>query len=271
MGAIMPIEAILPVVGGLLSASSAKKAASAQTDAAGNQLALYRDIYNQTRQDNRPRVKLGNTADKILAFELGLSDKAPIIGAQPLKIRTVQRPVQNGLAPSVIPGTNIPTGGGAADTRTQYRVGGKAFWNKDRAQMYARKNGDRGTRYTGYSDTREYRQGMRAGVGAIDASAASQGLLESGRTAKALTQFGSDYQTGFRNNYLGQLAGVSSNGLVASGANGNAGANFAAGGSAAIGNAGNATSAGYIGSSNALNDALGQFYGAWQYQKGLAQ
>lgn len=64
------------IVGGLLQASAAKKAAKAQTSAANNQLAVQREMYNTTRGDLSPYRDAGTNALGAINFELG-------IGARP--------------------------------------------------------------------------------------------------------------------------------------------------------------------------------------------
>lgn len=258
----MPVGAILGAVGGIASAVGAKKAADAQSDAANRSMDIEQNIYNQTRADLKPWMRSGRLAQQALQYELGLG-RAPMIGAKPLDIREVQRPLKGQQASG--------TGNALAQpqTRTQYIVDGQKFWNEDKARQYARENGAQGRRYGGFQQSRDFRAGLRGGIDTIDASAASNGMLLSGRTARALTKFGTDYTMGYRDQYLNRLASMAGGGMAAAGAKGTAGANFAAGAGNALAGLGNAQAAGAVGMGNALNNALGNVYGAWQYQKNL--
>lgn len=66
-----------------------------------------------------------------------------------------------------------------------------------------------------YKDDSGYGFIMDSGERAITGSAAARGLLNSGSTAKALTQFGQNTASQFYNNYLDRLLGLSNQGLQA--------------------------------------------------------
>lgn len=271
----MPVGAILGAVGGVASAIGSKRAADAQSDAANRSMDIEQQIYNQTRSDLKPWMKSGRIAQKALQYELGLG-RAPMIGAKPLNIREVQRPLKGqGQQASGAGGLGwggVQSNGNALaqpQTRTQYIVGGKKFWNEDKARQFARENGRQGRRYEGFQGSRDFKVGFQGGVDALQGSAAGQNMLLSGRTAQALTKFGTDYTMGYRDQYLNRLASMAGGGMAAAGARGTAGANFAAGAGNALAGLGNAQSAGAVGMGNALNDALGNISGSWQYQKNL--
>ena len=110
------------------------------------------------------------------------------------------------------------------------------------------------------------------GVKALDRSAAARGMLESGATLKGLTRFGQregsqEYQNAFnrfqveraaRLNPLQSLMGSGQSATnVMTGSTGQFGQNEQAN----IYNAGQARASGYIGSANALTNALGQIAG----------
>jgi hypothetical protein len=63
------------LLGGLFQASAANRAADAQQQAAEQQIALQRQVYNQTRGDLRPFYKSGTNALNALNFEMGLGDR----------------------------------------------------------------------------------------------------------------------------------------------------------------------------------------------------
>lgn len=60
------------IIGGLASASAAKSAAKSRTKAANNQLALQREMYDQTRTDLSPYRDAGANALAAVNYELGL-------------------------------------------------------------------------------------------------------------------------------------------------------------------------------------------------------
>lgn len=68
-----------------------------------------------------------------------------------------------------------------------------------------------------------YDFGLNQGMQAITGGAASKGLLNSGSTAKALTQFGQDYGATKYNDYLSQLSGLLGSGIQAGNTIGGAG------------------------------------------------
>ena len=63
------------VIGGISSASAAKKAAKAQTRAANNQLAVQKQMYDQQRTDLAPYRDTGLNALAGVNYELGLAPK----------------------------------------------------------------------------------------------------------------------------------------------------------------------------------------------------
>lgn len=99
-----------------------------------------------------------------------------------------------------------------------------------------------------YLTSNGYNFERNQGTAAITGSAAARGILNSGATAKALTQYGTNLANTNYNNYLTQLGGITNQGLTASGQIGQAGT---AGGTAA----GNAQQSG-------ISSAFGQISGA---------
>lgn len=107
--------------------------------------------------------------------------------------------------------------------------------------------------FNNYLNSTGYNFQMKQGQDAITGSAAARGLLGSGSTAKALTQYGQGLAGQTFNNYLSNLSGLNSQqqgtanaGLTASGAVGQAG-------STGGGNASQATQAG----GNAMGSGIG--------------
>jgi hypothetical protein len=62
-----------------------------------------------------------------------------------------------------------------------------------------------------------YEAGLSAGTSAIDRSAASRGMSNSGATLKALSRFGSDYEDQRSGNYMNRLASLVNTGQSATG------------------------------------------------------
>lgn len=69
--------------------------------------------------------------------------------------------------------------------------------------------------YNAYKNSTGFNQQMQAGSQAITDNAASRGLLQSGSTAKALTQYGTNLANQNYGNYLTQLLGAQNSGINA--------------------------------------------------------
>lgn len=80
------IGGIVGAVGGLVGANkqakAAKSATRAQSRAAANELALYRDIFETTTENQQPFIDAGHLGNQALLFELGLG-AAPNVNGQP--------------------------------------------------------------------------------------------------------------------------------------------------------------------------------------------
>jgi len=94
------------------------------------------------------------------------------------------------------------------------------------------------------------------GVNAIDAGAASRGLLDSGGTAKALTRYGQGIANQEWNSHQNRLAALAGIGQTASGQTAQSGLYGAQGVANQMNNAGQASASGYIGRGNAINNGL---------------
>lgn len=77
--------------------------------------------------------------------------------------------------------------------------------------------------FKNYLNSTGYNFALDQGSRAITGSAAARGLLNSGSTAKALTQYGQNTAQKYFSDYLGQLGDVANRGLTASGQIGSAG------------------------------------------------
>ena len=113
------------------------------------------------------------------------------------------------------------------------------------------------TGFNNYLNSTGYQFQQQQGTNALEGSAAAKGILNSGSTAKALTQYGQGLAGQSFNNYLGQLQGLNTAqqgtanaGLTATGQVGQAGTT---GG----GNAGQLTAAGGAAMGNGITSGVG--------------
>lgn len=71
--------------------------------------------------------------------------------------------------------------------------------------------------YTDFTKTPGYQSGLQRGLEAVNAGAASAGSLMSGDRLRALQERGSEFQMGYFDRYMNQLAGLQGNALGAIG------------------------------------------------------
>lgn len=113
-----------------------------------------------------------------------------------------------------------------------------------------------------------YQFGMTQGQNALNAQNAATGGAQSGAAMKAAARYGQDYAgtkyneafnryQNNRSNVYNMLSGQSNVGQNAANTTGAAGNAYATGGGAAMGNIGAANASGYMGSSNAYSNAIG--------------
>lgn len=88
--------------------------------------------------------------------------------------------------------------------------------------------------FQNYLNSTDYNFQMDQGTRAITGSAAAKGLLNSGATAKALTQFGQGLAGNYFGNYINSLSGLTGQGLQAGGLIGQAGTQAGVGSSSAM-------------------------------------
>jgi hypothetical protein len=109
---------------------------------------------------------------------------------------------------------------------------------------------------------------MTQGQNALNAQNAATGGAQSGAAMKAAARYGQDYAgtkyneafnryQNNRSNLYNMLSGQGNVGLSAANNTSAAGQNYATGGGAAMGNLGAANASGYMGSSNAYSNAIG--------------
>lgn len=131
--------------------------------------------------------------------------------------------------------------------------------------------GQRPANYQGFQQTPGYQFQLDQGLGAIEGSAATSGLLNSGATLRSLQSYGQGLANQEYNTYLNRLTGGAQGGQAAAANQAAAGANYAAGGSSALAQQGNAAAAGAIGVGNALQTGIGNVTGLLNYQSAQNQ
>lgn len=110
-----------------------------------------------------------------------------------------------------------------------------------------------------------YQFQLGQGTQAIDRSAASQGLLNSGATGKALAQYGQGLAQNYLSSYTGGLESIANRGEGATQSTAAAGAGAANQISSAQIYGGNAAAQGDINTFNAISSGLGQGVGIYGY------
>jgi len=115
-----------------------------------------------------------------------------------------------------------------------------------------------------------YQFQLSQGTQAIDRSAASQGLLNSGATGKALAQYGQGLAQNYLTSYTGGLESIANRGEGATQSTAAAGAGAANQISSAQIYGGNAAAQGDINTFNAISSGLGQGVGIYGYARGGA-
>lgn len=275
----MAVGTTAALIGGSLAssvvgASSASKAAKAQTQAAQQDLALQKEIYEQQRTDLAPWRDSGSLAQSAAMSMLGLGS-APIVGGTAPTIETVTTPAQaatygwkKGTGLGRGDGYFSYTGVGGTPASTSYKVGGQTFADLDQAQAYANANKTGGTAWNWQMDP-AYQFRLQQGLDAIQASAAARGGLYSGKTMRDLNSYGQDYASNEWGNTYNRVMGQSSLGQNAAAMTGQAAQNYGQGASNAFSAIGNAGAAKYTGQANAFNSGLQNALGIWQYQNML--
>ena len=284
----MPIGAALgPLLGAgsaLIGASSANKAAKAQTRAAEQDMAFQAQTRDQIVAKLDPYYQGGTAAQAALMYEAGLGPR-PMVGAQPLSIEEVRTPMQGGprrqgnsllddpfknpFGIGFMPGGSSQPARSAPQMSTSYRVGGQTFASRGEAEAYAAANGTQGTPFGGFQESPGYQFALDQGNASINALAGAKGGLNSGATLQALQNNGIGMANQEYGNWWNRLSGLAGSGQNAAAQQGTAMTNAAAGVSQAYGNIGNAQAAGAIGVGNALNSGIQNYIGYQQYQQGL--
>lgn len=205
-------------IGSSAQKKSANQAAQTAQDTttANNQLA--REQYAQNAAVLSPYINRGNQAGSMYGALLGVNDTSPASpsAALPANLTVAQRRMllnqagdgvlnygYNALNGQYVPnndtmmmaGTNMPVASTQPTTAANYQ---QAFDN--------------------YKNSTGYQFRFNQGVKALDASASSRGILQSGAAMKSLNQFGQGIASDEFGNYLGYLGNLMGTGLNAAGA-----------------------------------------------------
>jgi hypothetical protein len=279
------------LVGGYMNAKGAKDAAKASAGGSDRAAQVQWDMFNQARADNEPFRQAGLT---------GLQEYMALLGLPTSSV--AQASTTSSIPTEWFGAGNIPTANPtlyASDPAyraawdqavKEHQAGFGKGYTKDSSfdaiqnrlqQLYTPQTqttttgGTPGTSLTQqqafdrFRSTPGYQFGLTEGVRALDSSAAAAGGLFSGKAAKALTKFGTDYadQQGYTpyKNSLAALAGI---GQTATNQNNQLGMTTAGNVGAAYQNAGNARASGIQGSANAWGGALNGLAGAAGYAYG---
>jgi hypothetical protein len=267
---------IASIAGGLIGASSAKRAANAQANAAAQDLAFQRETRDLIFDRMDPFYQPGITAQNALAFELGLGGRPMVNGVAP-QIEEFTTTMSMGAPAPVAPqggdGNGMAILNMAAraqpTSQTRFRVGGQEFGTREEAQAFANANPMGGQAYQGFQATPGFQFALDQGNNSINALAGARGGLNSGRTLQDLSTFNMGMANQEYGNFLNRLTGMSGQGFAAAGAQANAATNAAQGTSNALAGIGNAQAAGAIGQGNAWTGALNNLTALNQYQRGV--
>lgn len=273
-GAIaLGVTAAAGLGGAALQANAASKAAGAQGKAAKSQLALQREIFEQTKANQQPFVEGGHLANAALLYELGLGD-APTIGGT-TQFRVGERTFDNREAaeeflrfeqnrfieanrprPQIV--ANERDGGFNILSATPQQVGQAPIYpgGFDPYGVQVEDISTPGRTFGGFQETQDYTFGLNEGIRAVDASAAAAGSLNSGATLQALNEFGQNFASLRRAEYLNRLGGLSGAGQNATNALASSAQAFGVGAGNALASLGNARAAGAIGQGNAFASGL---------------
>jgi hypothetical protein len=271
------------LVGGLLASNASKNAADTQSQSTQYAADLQNKQYEQTRADLAPYRQAGTASLAKLSYLLGLNSGP---GSQPVGAASAQTtmsapvtrqptaaevfarqqqgmPWEQAVGPITVSGpvqTTIPGSPGTTAPAPNDPAYGSLL--KD---------------FTGADLTSEpgYQFQLAEGTKALQRSAAARGGLYSGATLKGLQRYGTDYAGTKYNEAFNRdltskqakynfLAGVSGTGQTATSQTAQLGALNAANTGNLITSGGAARAAGIVGSSNAINQTIGNAANIYQ-------
>lgn len=247
--------------GGLIASSGAKSAAKAQENAANNQLALQREMYQQTRADQAPWRNMGvsalNTIGSLYGFapqsvgSSGGQDWSGYGQANPDVAAGWQDMLQTGEAQSKFNG----------DPNAYYQWHYQNYGQNEgrQAPEAVTSAGQPAAGRTGmdaFFASPDYEFRRSEGMRGLQGSAAAGGSLQSGGTLKALDRYNSGLASGEYGNWYNRLASLAGVGQTATNQLAQAGQNYATGAGNAFGNIGQANANGAIAGAQGWNSAL---------------
>lgn len=257
------------VIGGALSGSSQKKAANKAADAtvqaAESNNALAREIYGKNQAFLSPYMQTGQTAGNYLNAFLGLPGQSSGTGGQADWGAYLQ---QN---PDVAAGYNQTADKSRFTTPEQYAQWHYGQYGQGEGRQMPTgtvtapvTQGDAQNAFGSYLKNSDYGFQFATGSNALNSGYAGAGALQSGAAMKGLEQYRQNLQSGYRNEYLGNLGNQQSVGLAAGSALAGVGQNYVNTISGNNNSAANATgnAALVAGQNNPFANALGTLGGA---------
>lgn len=251
----MGIETAL-IAGGLigggsaLSASQQRKAAKsateAQTAAAASEMALQKQMYDQSRQDMMPWMQAGQG---------GLSALMKLAGFTPTTTR--QQTGTNTVAAPITPfdGTGSLFANAARRAREQNTTIEQPIYN-DVTTWNQTGGGD-----TALQMDPGYQFRMNEGMNTLENSAAARGGLLSGNFLKNSQRFGQDYASNEYQNAFNRLAALSGVGQAQAGSIADLGINYANQAGQGMQRIGDARASGYAANANAKTGMIWDLMG----------
>ena len=277
----MALTAAATLGSAAIASSAAGKSSKAQTAGADASLALQREQFEQAQENMQPTLDAGNRAREAYLFEMGLGerpvfrDETPNMLVDPTTLSVTENVPSS---PYGVPDENSndfmrEQYAKAQAQPTTYTVGDETFGSNAEAQNFlAQQYQDfnaqataaptGGIEYGGYKATPGYDFRVSEGEKAIERSAAARGGLNSGRTLKALSQFGQNIAADDYGTFMNRLGALSGTGQTATNNLAQLGQNFAANGSNALMAAGQAKASGYANQGNIMGNAMGQLASA---------
>lgn len=274
--------------GGLDASRAADKAADTQVDAANQEIAYARETRDLARSDQAPYISAGHTALQALMDMTGLSaprGTAVNPNRQPPQAQPVNaKDYLSGLGRN---GVQARYAGGNIIEGNHYRVNEVGPENVYSGGTYTRDRGPKmlspnasgyvkpnapetgpngypvenpGGVEGGYNFRTDpgYKFRFSEGMRALDRGAAAAGGLLSGGYGRRAIRYGQDYASQEYTNVYNRIANIAGLGQVSGAGNAQIGTAISGQVGGALSNAGAARASGYVGQSNAWQNALGQ-------------
>lgn len=278
---------------GYMDSKAAKKAGNAAAGGADRAADVQWDMFNQSRQDNEPWRQAGLTALPQMMALLGLPTNSVTSAASASRVPTEwfgagSAPTVNSQLYASDPAYRRAWDELDSNHRARFKSGYTNQSDRDAIQndlsrlwtqytpaataaptAAAAPQMTQAQAFDAFRATPGYQFGLDQGVRALDSSAAARGGLFSGKAAKELTKFGTDYadQQGFTP-YYNRLAGIAGIGQTATAQNNSLGQATAGNVGNALISAGNARASGIQGRANARGETLSGLAGAIGYGYG---